>query len=170
MTKGVPFILALLLFSAGCSQGDLSAVNQGVNSNKSNERGDGIRIGIFLSLTGTTADYGISASNSFKLATDEVNAAGGITGRQVELIVEDDHSNTQEVAGIVTKLIKEDKVHALLAEPVSTRAMVAAPIAQEHKVVMISPAAVKPELTMQGDYIFVLASPAQWKAKRLPNL
>jgi len=113
-----------------------------------------IKIGVFLSLTGATATYGVSALNSFKLATEEVNAAGGIRGRQVELIVGDDHSNTSEVAGIVTKLIKQDTVHALLAEPISTRAMAAAPIAQENKVVMISPAAVKPELTVQGDYIF----------------
>ena len=54
----------------------------------------------------------------------------------------------------------------MLAEPVSTRAMVAAPIAQEHKVVMISPAAVKPELTMQGDYIFraCFTSPVEGEA------
>jgi branched-chain amino acid transport system substrate-binding protein len=117
-------------------------------------------------LTGATAAYGISALNSFKLATEEVNSGGGIGGRQVELIVEDDHSNIGEVAGIVTKLITQDKVHALLAEPISTRAMVAAPIAQEHKVVMISPAAVKPELTMRGPYIFraCFISPAEGEA------
>lgn len=113
-----------------------------------------IRIGAFLSLTGSTASYGNSALNAIKLATDEVNRNGGIDGKQIELIVEDDHSNTEEVAAIVNKLIKEDKVDALLAEPISTRAMVAAPIAQENKVVMISSASVKPELTMQGDYIF----------------
>jgi branched-chain amino acid transport system substrate-binding protein len=113
-----------------------------------------IRIGAFLSLTGSTAAYGISAQNAIKLATNEANHSGGIAGKQIELIFEDDHSNTQEVPAIVNKLIKEDKVDALLAEPISTRAMIAAPIAQEHKVVMISSASVKPELTMQGDYIF----------------
>ena len=113
-----------------------------------------IKIGAFLSLTGATASYGVSAMNAIKLATEETNRASGINGRQVELVVEDDHSNTQEVPGIVTKLIKEAKVQALLAEPVSTRAMAAAPIAQSNRVVMISSASVKPELTMQGDYIF----------------
>ena len=115
---------------------------------------DTIKIGAFLSLTGATASYGVSAHNAIKLATEETNRAGGINGKKVELVVEDDHSNTQEVPGIVTRLIKEEKVHALLAEPVSTRAMAAAPIAQANRVVMISSAAVKPELTMQGDYIF----------------
>src|SRR5262245_17720819 len=114
-----------------------------------------IKIGVFLSLIGSTSAYGVSSLNSFKLATDEVNAAGGIAGRQIELVVEDDHSNSQDVAGAVTKLIKVDKVLALLGEPVSTRAMLAAPIAQADKVVMISPASIKPEVTMHGDYIFL---------------
>ena len=113
-----------------------------------------IKIGAFLSLTGATAEYGISASNAIKLATDEVNRNGGIDGKMIELFIEDDHSKTEEVAGIVNKLIGEVKVAALIAEPVSTRAMVAAPIAQQHQVPMISSASVKPELTKHGDYIF----------------
>jgi hypothetical protein len=75
-----------------------------------------IKIGTFLSLTGSTAAYGVSALNAIKLATDEVNRSGGVNGKQIELVVEDDHSNTQEVAGIVNKLIKEDKVDALIAD------------------------------------------------------
>ena len=66
---------------------------------------DSIRIGVFLSLTGATASYGTSALNAIKLATEEANRAGGINGKQIELVVEDDHSNTKEVPGIVTKLI-----------------------------------------------------------------
>jgi branched-chain amino acid transport system substrate-binding protein len=147
MRKSFAFVLVLLALFPSCSQ-------RSASDNGTIHPRNAVRLGAFLSLTGATAGYGISAANSFKLATEEVNAAGGISGRQVELIIEDDHSNTDEVAGLVTKLIKTDKVHALLAEPISTRAMIAAPIAQENKVVMISPAAVKPELTMQGDYIF----------------
>ena len=113
-----------------------------------------VQVGAFLSLTGATSAYGVSAANAIKLATDETNRNGGIDGKQVELEIEDDKSNTADVPGIVEHLIKEHKVHALIAEPVSTRAMMAAPIAQQNKTVMISSASVKPELTMQGDYIF----------------
>jgi branched-chain amino acid transport system substrate-binding protein len=113
-----------------------------------------IRIGGFLSLTGATASFGTSALNALKLATDEANRAGGINGKQIELVVEDDHSNVDEVPEIVLKLIRDEKVDALFAEPVSTRAMAATALAQANRVVMISPASVKPELTMQGDYIF----------------
>jgi len=115
---------------------------------------DTIKVGAFLSLTGATSAYGISAANANQLATDETNQSGGIDGKQVELEIEDDHSNTQEVLGIVEHLIKEHKVHALIAEPVSTRAMVAAPVAQMNRTVMISSASVKPEVTQYGDYVF----------------
>jgi branched-chain amino acid transport system substrate-binding protein len=113
-----------------------------------------VKIGVFLSLTGATASYGVSALNAIKLATEETNGKGGLNGRRVELVVEDDHSRTQDVPAIVTRLIKEANVDALIAEPVSVRAIAAAPIAQANHVVMISTASVKPELTTHGDYIF----------------
>lgn len=141
MRKSLVLVFALLVVLSACSMAERPASNS-------------IQIGAFLSLTGATSAYGVSASNAIKLATEEVNASGGIDGKHVDLEIEDDHSNTQEVAGIVNHLIKEHKVHALIAEPVSTRAMVAAPIAQQNQIVMISPASVKPELTTHGDYIF----------------
>jgi len=136
------FIIVCLLLSLG------------VSLHSPAQTSDAVRIGVFLSLTGATASYGVSALNAIKLATEETNQNGGINGKKIELVVEDDHSNTQEVRGIVTKLIKEAKVDALIAEPVSVRAMAAAPIAQANQVVMISSASVKPELTMAGDYVF----------------
>jgi branched-chain amino acid transport system substrate-binding protein len=141
MTKRLIIFLALLLTLQSCAE-------------PKHARPDPIKIGAFLSVTGPTSAFGVSASNAIKLATEETNAAGGIDGKLIDLEIEDDHSNTQEVPGIVEHLIKEHKVHALIAEPVSTRAMMAAPIAQQNQTVMISSASVKPELTMQGDYIF----------------
>ena len=126
----------------------------GTQTTQTIQKENSIKVGAFLSLTGSTAAYGISASNAIKLATEEVNRDGGIDGKMIELVVVDDHSNTQEVPEIVNRLINDAKVDALIAEPVSTRAMVAAPIAQKNRIVMISSASVKPELTMQGDYIF----------------
>ena len=140
MIKITHLVLALCFFLSACTMPE--------------PRSNSIKVGAFLSLTGATSAYGISAANAVKLAAEEVNRNGGIDGKQVEIEIEDDHSNTQEVPDIVNHLIKEHKVHALLAEPVSTRAMLAAPIAQQNQVVMISSASVKPELTMQGDYIF----------------
>ena len=142
MTKACALLLSLLVFVSACSTP--------MEQRPSNT----IKIGAFLSLTGATSAYGISAANAIKLATEETNRNGAIDGKQIELEIEDDESNTQSVPGIVEHLIKEHKVHALIAEPVSTRAMMAAPVAQQNQTVMISSASVKPELTMQGDYIF----------------
>jgi branched-chain amino acid transport system substrate-binding protein len=55
--------------------------------------GDKVRIGVFMSLTGSTANFGISSVNGIKMAADEVNATGGINGKQVELLVQDDRSD-----------------------------------------------------------------------------
>lgn len=140
MTRSMILIVVLLLLLPASAQTTAPASR--------------FKIGTFLSLTGSTAAYGVSSLNAIKLATEEANRNGGIDGKLIELVVEDDHSNTDEVAGIVNKLIKDHRVDALIAEPVSARAMVAAPIAQQNRMVMISSASVKPELTMQGDYIF----------------
>src|SRR6185295_9466141 len=137
MTKACAVFLSLLVLLSACST--------------EQPKPSTIKIGAFLSLTGATSAYGISAANAIKLATEETAA---MDGKQIELEIEDDRSNTQEVPGIVEHLIKEHKVHALIAEPVSTRAMMAAPVAQQNQTVMISSASVKPELTMQGDHIF----------------
>jgi branched-chain amino acid transport system substrate-binding protein len=142
MTKLSAIFLTLLVLVSACSV------------LKEQQTPNTVKIGAFLSLTGATSAYGISAANAIKLVTEETNRNGGIDGKQIELEIEDDKSNTPDVPGIVEHLIKEHKVHAVIAEPVSTRAMMAAPIAQQNKTVMISSASVKPELTQQGDYIF----------------
>src|SRR5580765_6191759 len=79
-------------------------------------RSNNIKIGAFLSLTGATYAYGISASNAINLAAGEANANGGIDGKQIQIDIEDDESNTQQVPDVVNHLIKEHKVQALIAE------------------------------------------------------
>ncbi len=142
MIKACAVFLSLLVLASACS------------APKEQQTTNTVKIGAFLSLTGATSAYGVSAANAIRLATEEANQNGGINGKQIALEIEDDQSNTQDVPGIVEHLIKEHRVHALIAEPVSTRAMMAAPIAQQNRIVMISSASVKPELTQQGDYIF----------------
>lgn len=116
--------------------------------------GDQIKIGVFMSLTGTTANFGISSTNGIKMATDEVNAAGGINGKQVELLVQDDRSDASEAATIVTKFVTQDDVHAILGEVTSSRSIAAAPIAQNAKIPMLTPSSTAEEVTQKGDFIF----------------
>ena len=116
--------------------------------------GDKVRIGVFMSTTGTTANFGISSVNGIKMAADEINAAGGINGKQVELLVQDDRSDPSEAATIVTKFVTQDQVNAVIGEVASSRSLAAAPIAQNAKIPMLTPSSTNPEVTKKGDFIF----------------
>ena len=116
--------------------------------------GDKVRVGVFMSLTGSTANFGISSVNGIKMAAEEVNTAGGINGKQIELLVQDDRSDASEAATIVTKFVTQDQVHAILGEVASSRSIAAAPIAQNAKIPMLTPSSTNPEVTKKGNFIF----------------
>ncbi len=113
-----------------------------------------IKIGEFASLTGKEAVFGQNAHKGVLLAIEETNAAGGVLGRQLELITEDDQSKPGEAATVVKKLISRDKVVAVLGEMTSGRTLEAAPIAQQAKIPLISPGATNVTVTTKGNYIF----------------
>jgi branched-chain amino acid transport system substrate-binding protein len=113
-----------------------------------------IKIGEFASLTGKEAVFGQNAHKGTLLAIEEINAAGGLLGRKVELITEDDQSKPGESATVVKKLISRDKVVAVLGEITSGRTLEAAPIAQQAKIPLISPGATNVAVTAKGNYIF----------------
>ncbi|MCC6272236.1 MAG: ABC transporter substrate-binding protein [Deltaproteobacteria bacterium] len=113
-----------------------------------------LTLGEFASLTGTTATFGQSMNDGVQLALEEVNKTGGLLGKQVEVIVEDDQSKPEEARTAVLKLIKQNQVKALIGEVASSRSLAAAPEAQKNKIPMISPASTNPKVTEVGDYIF----------------
>lgn len=116
--------------------------------------GDTILVGEFASLTGKEATFGISSHEGTQLAIEEINAAGGVLGKKLELKTEDDQSKAGEPANVVNKLISKDGVVAVLGEVASSRSMEAAPICQQNSIPMISPASTNPKVTETGDYIF----------------
>jgi branched-chain amino acid transport system substrate-binding protein len=111
-------------------------------------------IGEYGSLTGTTATFGMSTKNGIELYMDNMNAAGGIGGTKVHVLVEDDQSRPEEAATAVNKLVDQDGVIAVLGEVASSRSMAAAPICQQAGVPMITPSSTNPRVTEIGDYIF----------------
>ena len=117
-------------------------------------KGDEIVIGEYGSLTGTAATFGTSSRNGIDMAIDEVNKAGGVLGKQVRVIVEDDQTKPEEAQTVVTKLISKDQVVAILGEVASSRSLAAAPVAQQNSIPMISPSSTNPKVTQVGDYIF----------------
>jgi branched-chain amino acid transport system substrate-binding protein len=115
---------------------------------------DEIRVGEFGSLTGTTATFGISTKNAIDLAIEETNAAGGIEGKTIRVIVEDDQGRPEEAATAVRKLVEQDRVIAVLGEVASSRSLAGAPICQNAGVPMITPSSTNPKVTEVGDFIF----------------
>jgi branched-chain amino acid transport system substrate-binding protein len=88
------------------------------------------------------------------MATEEWNAKGGLLGKQVQVIVEDDRCLAEEAASAVKKLVTQDKVVAVLGEVASSRSLAGAPICQENGVPMVTPSSTNPKVTEVGDYIF----------------
>jgi len=138
--NGTAYLAVLLGFAlaavAGCAK-------------QSNE----IPVGVYGSLTGTTATFGISSKQGIELFIEGVNQAGGVAGTKVRLIIEDDQSKPEEAATAVQKLIDQDGVVAVLGEVASSRSMAAAPICQQAGVPMITPSSTNPKVTELGDYI-----------------
>ena len=113
-----------------------------------------VKIGEFASLTGKEATYGQTVNKGTRLAFEEANASGGVLGRKLELLTEDDQSKPGESATVVKKLISRDKVVAILGELTSGRTLEAAPVAQAAKIPLVSPGATAVEVTAKGNYIF----------------
>ena len=115
---------------------------------------DEILIGEFESLTGSEATFGQSSHNGLVLAVEEVNSSGGLLGKKIKLITEDNQGKPSETQTVVQKLINRDKVVAIIGEVASSRSKAGAPICQAAKIPMITPASTNPEVTTIGDYIF----------------
>src|SRR5690242_2352710 len=141
--------LWLIVLAALCAT-ILAACNGGSPGEAAGE----IVIGEYGSLTGSTATFGISTKNGVDLAIEKTNKAGGVLGKPVRVIVEDDQTKPEEAQTVVTKLINKDRVLAVLGEVASSRSLAAAPVAQQAGVPMISPSSTNPRVTEVGDYIF----------------
>ena len=113
-----------------------------------------IRIGFFMSITGRDASFGEVSLRGARLAVEELNAAGGVLHRPIELIVEDNRSLAGESATAAKKLIARDHVAVLIGECSSARTLEAAPVAQTAGIPLITPAATSPKVTQVGDAIF----------------
>jgi branched-chain amino acid transport system substrate-binding protein len=112
-----------------------------------------IVVGYYGDLSGRTSNFGVSTKHGAEMAADEINKAGGINGRQISILSEDDEGRPEKAATVVTKLIDQDRVVALVGEVASGNTLAAAPKAQAAHVPMISPSSTNPAVTQVGDYI-----------------
>jgi branched-chain amino acid transport system substrate-binding protein len=127
----------------------------------------GIKIGVILPLTGNAANLGNSAKMGIELALDEINGQGGINNQKVTVYYVDDQDDPAQAAKAMTKLIKEQKVPAVIGSISSFVTLAIAPIAEKNKVVLLSPASEDPKITGLGDYIFRNCYSEDFEAKQM---
>jgi branched-chain amino acid transport system substrate-binding protein len=112
------------------------------------------RVGAYLSLSGAQTQFGTDTREGIELAVDEVNKAGGVKGKPIKVLYEDDKSNPQEATNKVLQLIDRDKAVAILGEVASSISRAGGIVANNRKVPMITPSSTNPDVTKVGPFVF----------------
>lgn len=146
-TKTVLWIIVLILVIWGISSAVGSAPAKVTDMTP-------IKIGFTGPLSGEFANIGANAKAAVEIAIDEVNAAGGINGRNLQVVFEDDQCAGAKSVSAANKLISVDKVSAILGAACSPATLAFAPVLEQAKVVGISYCSTAPKISQAGDYIF----------------
>lgn len=141
----LPVVIVLLALAFSCS-------HQSETTNAPDR--STIKIGYFGDLSGPTFNFGQSGINGVLMAADQINQAGGINGRRLDVVITDDKGSPEEAARLAAKLIDQDKVIAVIGGGTSGNSRAAAPKAQSSHVPLIAPSSTDPAVTQVGDYIF----------------
>jgi len=146
------FVLIVVssLFLPACKREDSASSGGAGAGSSSNE----IVLGEYGSMTGSTATFGTSSHDGIMLAVDQINAAGGVLGKPIRVITEDDQSKADEAVNAVQKLINRDRVVGILGEVASKRSLAAGNVCEKYKTPMLSPASTNPEVTRNKEYVF----------------
>src|SRR6478752_3434013 len=124
-----------------------------------------IKIGVNEPLTGAFAASGTYVVNGAKIAADEINAKGGILGKKIELVIEDNKSNPTEAAAVAEKLITADKVPVIMGAWGSSLTLAVMPKLMEYKVPMVVETSSSGKITTTGNpYIFRISPPSAVEA------
>ncbi|HLP41307.1 MAG TPA: ABC transporter substrate-binding protein [Fibrobacteria bacterium] len=145
------FVLAAISTLSALALATLAACNKKETADSGPAE---IVVGEYSSLTGATATFGQSSHKGIVMAFDAINQGGGVLGRKIRLVTEDDQGKPEEAMTAVTKLINKDRVVTVLGEFASSNSLAAAPVAQAARIPMISPGSTNAKVTQVGDYIF----------------
>ena len=111
-------------------------------------------IGALASLTGVGETYGIPLSRSKLLAVEEINAAGGVNGRMLKLVIEDSKCTSTDGIAAYQRLTDVEGIKIILGATCSGATLGVAPLAEKDGVILLSPSSTSPDITDAGDYIF----------------
>ena len=128
-------------------------------------RAETIKIGVNEPLTGAFAASGTYVVNGAKIAADEINAKGGILGKQIELVIEDNKSNPTEAAAVAEKLITRDKVPVMMGAWGSSLTLAVMPKLMEYETPMVVETSSSGKITTSGNpYVFRISPPSAVEA------
>lgn len=113
-----------------------------------------IKLGAIQPISGQVSAYGTQTRDAINMAIEEINAKGGVLGKQIEMIVEDDEASPDKTMNAFTKLVAKDKVIGIVGALTSKCSLAITPEAQAKKIVMITHASTNDTVTDAGDYIF----------------
>jgi branched-chain amino acid transport system substrate-binding protein len=139
-------ILVIMIISVGLSKFE-------------NENRGSLRIGVAIPLTGIASVVGESEKNGIDLAVKEINQSGGINGRSIEVVFEDDHTDPKQTVGAVQKLINIDGATVLIGGTWDFLANAVIPVIDSQKKILITPSALPDTLEKTSPYLFVTHSP-----------
>lgn len=108
---------------------------------------DPINLGVIYELSGAVAAYGVTQSNAIKMAVEEINEAGGVMGREFNIVEYDTKSDDTEAAMIATRLATQDDVVAMVGPATTSQMQAAIPIANEYQIPLISPSVTNNDIT-----------------------
>jgi branched-chain amino acid transport system substrate-binding protein len=132
---------------------------------------DSIRIGVTQPLTGAFAASGNYVAQGAKIAEEEINKAGGVLGKKIELVIEDNKSNPTEAVATAEKLIVKDKVPVMMGAWSSTLTLAVMPKLEEYKVPMLVETSSSGKITTSGNpYVFRISPTSQMEAKAFTPL
>src|ERR1700754_5180114 len=124
-----------------------------------------IKVGVIQPLTGAFAASGNYVANGAKIAADEINAKGGVLGKKLELVIEDNKSNPTEAAAVAEKLIVRDKVPVMMGAWGSSLTLAVMPKLVDYETPMVVETSSSGKITTSGNpFVFRISPPSSVEA------
>lgn len=160
--------MAGALVLAGCSgktqddsaKADTSAPAPSEASGETTGEAEPIYFGVAASITGNMAETGVMIDVAARMAVDEINAAGGINGRPIELVLEDTKADPKESTEVARKFVEDERIVAVCGDVTTSQVMAAAPIYEDGGLVQCTPTASGNDFPSMGAYQFSTAGRA----------
>lgn len=151
MKKKLAFLFMGMLLLSACSAAPKGSGTAGsaTADGGNKQSGDTIKLGMNMELSGDVSAYGNQEKEGIEMAVAEINEAGGIDGKQIELITKDNKSNSTEAVSVTTSLATQDQVVAILGPATSGAVKAALPNATKVQVPLVTPSGTDDSITLQ---------------------